>query len=228
MSPETGCRIESLQSLSGVSFISIKSERQGKSELVLNPRMFPSVNPFLLGYYGYEELTETSLRLICRSCKGCHPQIRPDGDGFRVRREGYWFGEENIPLFTHHRFPSEEPGDYTRRVCVIDDVDPTGLSEFLSMRHLVESIRIDPHAQADRISVNQLLEHIRQFHPDWAVCDKGLGDVDGIELILHMKEEGIRTIMNTGEIQTRETHYVADVFLPKLTDPEDFLRVIEQ
>lgn len=62
------------------------------------------------------------------------------------------------------------------------------------------------------------------YRPEFLISDKGLGYFSGISLIEQVKqalEEQVKTIMVTGEFDTRETHRVADCFIEKPLRIED-------
>lgn len=88
-------------------------------------------------------------------------------------------------------------------------------------------VEVNANVRANKFVCQQLSRQIIEWGPDWLISDKGLGFVDGIELIKQCKEAGIRTIMLTGEIQTAETRKVADYFLIKPTSYKQILEILE-
>jgi len=199
---------------SGVDFISIKAQPGGESQLVLNPRVFPRVNEYLKGYGG-SRVSRRYLKHICKQCEGCSPTIVEDGEGFRINRKGYSFDETRKPLFVAKKLQAESVGTHTRRVYIVDDQYTQIMAEALAWDHHVLMVHVNSYVDPDFAKLRALRGTIESFRPDVVVADKGLGLIDGIDLIQSVRDMGIRTIMYTGEIQTAETKKVADWFVVK-------------
>ena len=89
------------------------------------------------------------------------------------------------------------------------------MAEALAWDHYVLMVHVNSYVDPDFMKLRALRGTIESFRPDVVVADKGLGLIDGIDLIQSVRDMGIRTIMYTGEIQTAETKKVADWFVVK-------------
>lgn len=218
------CSFEEQAQVQNVDFFSRKSY-PNYDVLVLNPEPTRRVYAAMTG-----ETTPPSVNAlygICDRCNLCSPEIRPEGDGFRIFRTGYKNFVSNVPLATFTQFHAKSPKKRVR-VVVIDDMSP----EIRAQHYATEGIealavKVNPDRKPSATQERALEREVIEWGPDWVVSDKGLGYVNAINLILAFKEAGIRTIMYTGEEQTDITRRVADIFIQKASiRPEEMVKIL--
>lgn len=239
MNEERRCAIENISERSLHPFVSIKNNKD-PSELVINPNFYADID-WRAEAMGFHQVDDRWFEAICAKCSLCMPTIEVDLEATVLENGSYRYGlriyrhkflQENIvrPLYvaqTHMLYNKNRLPDQNRtRVCCIDDEKINWKGTFKNTDTDVLAIWVDPNVRSTPLQAKALTDEIVQWNPDWLISDKGLGFVDGIELILRCKEAGIRTIMLTGEIQTDETRRVADVFLEKPTDSKVFLDIM--
>lgn len=230
------CLIESLQKTVGVDFVSIK-RKPGVDELVLNPNCFEEVD------WGMQLLTDRrvdrrAIEILCGICGACNFEVNYDDStefegrrGLRVSRKNY--GQEIVerPLYNKEVFhfsDEDTPSGKRYRVCVVDDFSLGFEWVFENSNTDLMEIIVDANVRPSEISSRALINEVIDWHPDCLVSDKGLGYVDGIELIKAAKATGIWMVMLTGEIQTNETRRVADVFLTKPASGEEIRKNVRR
>jgi hypothetical protein len=207
MKPSCECRYETLGRSIGVDWISRKKQSE-KSELVLNPNMFPEINAYLEDL-GWPPISEKFLNDTCRGCEECFPTITKDGDGFRIIRKYYTKDEAEKPLFTITEHKPEVIIPSPRRVCTCDDDRSSMIADQIAeCGHRVWQVSVNPYVHATLAGYNELVAAIRGLNADYFVSDKGLWEIDGIRLIEDIGATGPITIMYTGEIQTDATRKV--------------------
>jgi hypothetical protein len=239
MNEERRCAIENISERSLHPFVSIKNNKD-PSELVINPNGYADID-WRAEAMGFHQADDRWFEAICAECTLCMPTIEIDREA-RASIDGYTryglriyrhkFLQENIVrslyvVQTHALYNKNQlSGENRTRVCCIDDDKLSWEVPFNNTNTDVLAIWVDPNVRCTPLQAKALTDEIVQWNPDWLISDKGLGFVDGIELILRCKEAGIRTIMLTGEIQTDETRRVADVFLKKPVESEVFLDIM--
>jgi CheY-like chemotaxis protein len=239
MNEDRLCAIEDISERDHHPFVSIKNNKD-PSELVINPNGLPYVD-WRAQYMGFSNANERWFRAICAECGLCRPEIKLDTDahvlidgqeryGLRIYR--HQFLQENLqrPLFevtkvTFSGSNAKEQEKRTRVCCIEDEKIPWPLV-FNGTNTDLRMILIDSHVKPQSEDMETIMRKIVMFQPDWVISDKGLGFLDGIELIRQCKQAGIKTIMFTGEIQTDETRRVADVFLEKPVSTQTLLEVM--
>lgn len=221
--PPEKCTFESEAQRQNVDFFSRKT-RPNHDELVLNPEPTRKV---ISAITGGSSPTVNDLYGICDKCGLCKPEIRPEGEGFRVYRLGYEQFVSNVPLATFTQFHAEKPKTGVR-VVVVDDFSPTSGAQYYSLKGIESlAVKINPDVRPSQMQERAVLRQIEEWKPDWVISDKGLGYFNGIDLILGCKEAGIKTIMHTGEEQTAETRRVADMFIQKASiSPERMVEIL--
>lgn len=144
--------------------------------------------------------------------------------------EKYLFRDANGPFFKMFRHEARERASRIT-IGIIDD----GLDIIQSLQRMLGTYGYDTlgfHINSDRSlmggQLNTAALEIAGHGIGLAICDKGIGQTSGIDLILALKEEGIPTVMLTGEPNTRETHKVADRYLEKPVFAEELLPVIKE
>lgn len=205
----------------GEEFFSIKNN--GQSTLVFNPNLIDKG----LGTKPFTFQNGKALRNICSQCHFCRPFIDERFDGFRIIRYGYNTPQRDKPLaeFTYLPAKGEIRGI---KVAEVDDFNLTQLVSYLSeVGFELMCVTVNPNVPTSEIKSRQLYRTIIEWGPDWLLSDKGLGFVDGIELIRTCKEAGIRTMMITGEVQTAATRRVADYFIEKPVSMENLIAILE-
>lgn len=222
------CAIETLSEESVEPFISIKNTEE-PSVLVVNPNSYPDLD-WRANYMGFGRVNRRWIEAICAECALCKPKIEEDLEaktgsgfderyGFRIYRHELSQNHIKGPLYEIQRFTlgakDRLPDSPRIKVSCVDDEKMRWKEIFAGTNTEIQAIRVNPNVQATPLHENQLLNEVLQFNPHWLISDKGLGFLDGKKLILRCKEEGIHTIMLTGEIQTDEARRVADVFQTK-------------
>ncbi|MBI2338519.1 hypothetical protein HYU95_05045 [Candidatus Daviesbacteria bacterium] len=222
------CWYEERVEQTGIPFISIKNCTD-LSTLVFNPKSYEGdIAQFI--FPGCDQVTKKILEKICSNCNLCQPEIeREKNAGFRIYRHYYnRYENEGIPLAEFYHLMPDGGKRRGVKVAFVDDMDPTRWAEILVLDGFeMLCVSVNANVRAREIDFRKLCQKIIEWEPDWLVSDKGLGFVDGVELIKQCKEAGIRTVMLTGEIQTAETRKVADFFLTKPTTYRSLLQAIE-
>lgn len=193
----------------------MSSVHDGK--IVINYNLKPGFVDKVRYFYTFPE---NYIEEICKQCSLCAPLIeRRSNSVFELERQNYTPGiVERKPLYLTEDYLPPEGVDTLRRVCVVEDNDPVQLSELLAKKgSYVRTFLISRTVQNTLIGTNELINAIMDFGPDYLICDKGLGDLSGIEVISRIREQSddIKTIMITGEPDTRETHDVAHILFEK-------------
>lgn len=161
---------------------------------------------------------------ICKQCSLCTPLVKKRSNSvFELERQNYTPRiVERKPLYLTEDYLPPKEVDTLRRVCIVEDNDPVQLSKFLAEEgSYIRTFLINRTVQNTLIGTNELIKAIMDFRPDCLICDKGLGDLSGIRVISRIREKSpdIKTIMMTGEPDTRETHNVAHILLEKPVSP---------
>lgn len=226
MSAEIRCAYESIQDHFQIPFLSIKN-RSNASELVFNPYFSKRLAKSM---YSSEDLSQEDLQWICSECGLCKPIISGSSEeGFRIKRDSYDNSEAGILFQTEILVPNGEAKTFPYKICLVDDFQPKSTARGLALRgHTVLVVTVNPNIKPSELAEWEFRNRIINWEPDWLITDKGLGYVDGIDLIKVCKEAGVRTIMLTGERQTHETRRVADIFLTKPMMPSCIAEEIER
>lgn len=219
------CKLEDLSRLVGEPVFSIQGE-----VLTFNPHYFD--NPNFLFHTRIDEGIPSDdfefayqlrrfVQKTCSYCKLCQPRFIDQGRSkYLIERRDY--GLDNFaPGFEISLYNQE--GKPNAVVCVIDDEESivSSIANFLkengikAYAFLIYTNRIT----ASPFETTALAQQIVDNHPDVIFCDKGLGSsYSGIEVIRKVREfseDRIKTVMMTGEPDTRETHNVAHHLLLK-------------
>lgn len=212
------CTFERVAADLGIDFISIKRGLPDQNQIVLNPNYTQRVGMS----------TEEQLKGICLRCNLCRPEIHQDGKGFRIDRHNFIpdLPPNKRPLARFTNFPPKGETN-GMKVALVEDFNESAEAEWLSRQGFdVLYVHVDAHVPTTEIASYTLFQKIIDWGPDWVIADKGLGYVNGLELIIRSKEAGIGTIMQTGEIQTNETRKLADFFLEKPFTTDELLEIL--
>lgn len=230
--PDRECKIEQFSRENKLHLLSIRGDH-----LVFNPAFLFSkdftstagINP--QSNVRYE--AERFLRKTCRSCNLCSPSFDFSPTSPRITREGYHPEiSAEMPEITFREFkPMTDPNGKT--ICTIDD-DPDCAENMALVFSYVgyHAYGITPGHRgivASKTEISAFAQMVLDKSPDVVVSDKGLGWIDGIELLeqIGLKKDSVITVMLTGEWQTRETHRKARLFFTKPVNPDTLIEGIE-
>lgn len=229
------CHLEVLAEENNLPFFSVR-----QNSITINSEYFTDpVFRRLVGIFENEsqerqtEAVISFLDRVCFLCKECLPRTTSTHPRIEIRRIGYNY-QPDAPLFETKVIKANKEQNLGT-VCLVDDYKPLldNMGEYLS-DHGFRAVAVYVPQRAGVASdlENRLLaQEIMDHNPDILISDKGLGRFSGISLIQSVRqlsEDRIRTVMITGEPETRETHKVADFFIEKpvgIKDINDILGI---
>lgn len=220
MRPER-CVYELFEIRQNIDLLSKKGD-----ELVFNP----AYNTVLAHYLKSNTLRLHNLTDVCNACGLCTPTIVQTEVGFRITRANYQPNLQELrkPMYAITNFlPEKGIKQKNIRVTIVDDRQPQELAEWLARKgYNSTAVWVNQNWNAKPDTQEQIVNAILQTGPHIVVCDKGLGFFDGIEIITAIRGYGVKTIMYTGEPDTRETHRVADAFVEKTLSIDELLNTV--